>query len=1166
MKYISLDMKKIPDYGITLIEASAGTGKTFSIITLYLRLLLNIGIKKTYKRPLSICEILVVTFTEASKNDLKKRLYKKICQLHCYCINTSNKKSELINIIKDIKDIKKTTKLLQFAKKNINSIMIYTLHSFFLNTLREQKFLCNQIIPIKILKNIEKIKLEATKDFWRNYAYGINENITDLIIKKWPTPKKLFNYINILLNQEKKKVHYSFLKKTNLKKKYDNIIKKINKTKKFWKKNKNEIQTSIIHTNTNKKKNQHEKFKQWFYQIDHWSIKITNNCTIPKILKNLQFHKILSKQLIKKNSQYILFKKIKKIFISYNLFFKYFIFIALKKIPQIIQKKKKEKRGLEFDDLNKIMLKQIKLKSSIIKKNIIKKNTITIIDECQDIDNIQFNIFYELYNNMNNKSLILFGDPKQSIYSFRGANIFLYLKIKKKINKCFFLKKNFRSSKNMVTGINSLFSRVKAPFIWKNINFNKSSSYSKNKKIYFSINKIKQSAFNLIVKHDNEMNTNEYYSWISKECAHSIYSWLSDKLNKKSILKLRNQKKRCIQPKDIAVLVKNKYEANLIKQELHKKKINSIYTSRKKNIFHTTEARELMLIIDSIIDLSSTLKFKKLLMTKIFNISIHDIQLINTQKHIYFYLLKKLKKYYIIWNTVNISQMIAKIIVDFNLLERNTLIQKNNINIQNITTICKILEKKNQSITNKFLLIIWFKKKILQTDIDSNNIIYTETVNDTEYTKSIKIITIHKSKGLEYPVIWIPFFSKFQIKKSNSMSSKHVLSEDLRLLYVAITRSIVHCNIGLAVISKRKEKKTSYKNYTNFHNSSLGFLIQKGKKSSLIKLKKELQKIQDPKIFQIKYTCKIKETIYKKKNIQKNDLIYLNVLKNIINPWNKISFSKIVKKNLFYKKKYILSIFQKKPSTLKKNQYLFCKKNIHKFPKGKEYGAYLHKIFRQINFKEKKKIKKTLTQLNCLSLSETWINKLYTWICIFISKPLYKNCLILNQLKKTEYQKEVKFTMPIEKSIDIKKLNSIINNFDPLSKKCTNINFENVSGVLTGVIDLIFLWKNKYYIIDYKSNWLGPNYTYYTHKNFQNEIIKYRYDIQYQLYSLAMHRYLKLKIKDYDYKIHFGGIFYLFLRAFDEKNDSKVYFVKPNYLLIHNLDNLLYGKLYDTPK
>uniref|UniRef100_A0A451DFL2 RecBCD enzyme subunit RecB n=1 Tax=Buchnera aphidicola (Cinara pseudotsugae) TaxID=2518978 RepID=A0A451DFL2_9GAMM len=1166
MKYISLDMKKIPDYGITLIEASAGTGKTFSIITLYLRLLLNLGIKKTYKRPLSIYEILVVTFTEASKNDLKKRLYKKICQLYTVCTSTSSKNNELIDIIKDIKDIKKTTKLLRFAKKNINSIMIHTLHSFFLNTLYEQKFLCNRNIPIKILKNIEKIKLEATKDFWRNYAYGIHENITHLIIKKWPTPKKLFKYINILLNQKKKKDYHNFFKKTNLKKKYDNIIKKINKTKKFWNKNKHEIQNSIIHTNKNKIKHKSEKFKQWFYQINHWSVKITNNCTIPKILKNIQFHKILSKQLIKKNSQYIFLKKIKKIFINYNLFFKYFIFIALKKIPQIIQKKKKKKKGLEFDDLNKIILEQIKLKSSIIKKNIIKKNTITIIDECQDIDNIQFNIFYKLYNKMHNKSLILFGDPKQSIYSFRGANIFSYLKIKKKINKCFILEKNFRSSKNMVIGINSLFSRARAPFIWKNINFNKSSSYSKNKKIYFSINKIKQSAFNLIVKYDIEINTNEYYSWISKECAHSIYNWLSDKLNKKSILKLRNQKKRCIQPRDIAILVKNKYEANLIKQELHKKNINSIYTSRKKNIFHTTETRELMLIMDAIIDLSNTLKFKKLLMTKIFNISMNDIQLINNQKHIYFYLLKKLKKYYIIWNTINISQMISKIVVDFNLLERNASIQKNNINIQNITSICKILEKKNQSITNKFLLITWLKKKILQKDIDSSNVVYTEAVNNIEYTESIKIITIHKSKGLEYPIIWIPFFSKLQIKKSNSISSKHILSEDLRLLYVAITRGIVHCNIGLAVISKRTKKKTSHKNYTNFHNSSLGFLIQKGKKSSLIKLKEELYKLQKPKIFQIKYTCKKKETIYKKKITQKKDIIYLNVLKNIINPWNKISFSKIIKKNLFYQKKYIPLMFQKKTSALKKNQYVSCNNNIHKFPRGKEYGSYLHKVFKTINFQNTKKIKKTLNQLNYLLLSEKWINKLYIWICTFISKPLYKNCLILNQLKKTEYQKEVQFTIPIEKTINIEKLNAIVNNFDPLSKKCKNINFENVSGILTGVIDLIFLWKNKYYIIDYKSNWLGPNYTFYTHKNFQNEIIKYRYDIQYQLYSLAMHRYLKLTIKEYNYKIHFGGIFYLFLRAFDEKNDSKVYFIKPDYLLINHLDNLLHGKLYDTSK
>ncbi|VFP86080.1 RecBCD enzyme subunit RecB [Buchnera aphidicola (Cinara pseudotaxifoliae)] len=1159
MKYTSLDMKKIPNYGITLIEASAGTGKTSSIIILYLRLLLNIGIKKTYNRPLSIYEILVVTFTEASKNDLKKRLYKKICQLHFYCINGSKKKHELIDIIKDIQDIKKTTQLLKYAKKNINSIMIYTLHSFFLNTLHEQKFLCNQKIPKKILENIEKIQLEATEDFWRNYVYGENKNIADFVINNWATPKKLFDCINIFLNQKNIKNHHNFSKKTNLNKKFNDIINKTNKTKNFWKKNKKKIQNSIMNIEQNKTTNKQKKLKKWFYQINKWSIKSTNRHKIPKILKNIQFHKILSNQLLKKNSPYIFFKKIEKIFINYNLFFKYFIFIALKTIPKIIQKKKKKKKGLEFDDLNKIMLKQITLKSSIIKKNIIKKNTITIIDECQDIDNTQFNIFYKLYNNVHNKSLILFGDPKQSIYGFRGANIFLYLKIKKKINKHFILKKNFRSSTNIVTGINNLFSRVKKPFIWKNIDFHNSSSYSKNKKIYFSVNKIKQPAFNFIVKYDVEITTNEYYSWISKECANSIYNWLSDKFNKTSLIKLKNQKKRRIQPNDIAVLVKNKYEANLIKKELHKKKISSIYTSRKKNIFHTTEARELMLIMDAIINLSDTLKFKKLLMTKIFNISIPNIQLINNQKSIYFLLLQKLKKYYLIWNTINISKMIAKIIIDFNLLERNMYICKNNINIQNITTICKILEDKNQDITNKFLLVEWLKKKISQKSVENSEIIYTETTNRANYAESVKIITIYKSKGLEYPVIWIPFFSKLQTLKNNSVSLKNTLSEDLRLLYVAITRSIVHCTIGIAVISRKKKININHKNYTNFHNSSIGFLIQKGKKTNLDELKKELYSIQDPEIFQIKYTCKIKGTVYKKKVIQKNDIVYLKLFKNAINSWNKISFSKIINKNLLNSSHRILPVFQKKTSLLKNNQYISCKNNIHKFPRGKEYGSYLHNIFKKINFTKKKTIKKTLNRLNYLLLSETWINKLYTWICNFISKPLYKNYLILNQLKTTEYQKEVRFTLPIKKNIDIEKLNYIIKNFDPLSKKCTNIKFENISGILTGIIDFIFLWNKKYYIIDYKSNWLGPNHAYYTHKNFQNEIIKYRYDIQYQLYSLAMHRYLKLTIKDYNYKIHFGGMFYLFLRAFDEKNDSKVYFIKPNYPLIHNLDKLLHG-------
>ncbi|ABJ90744.1 exodeoxyribonuclease V subunit beta [Buchnera aphidicola] len=1166
MQYIPLNTKEIPHFGITLIEASAGTGKTFSIIIFYLRLILNIGIKKSYSSPIPIKKILIVTFTETAKNELKERLYKKICQLYYMSINKNYYVKDLKDFKKEIKDFKKISKLLKKAKKNIDQINIYTIHSFFRKILIEQKFLCKKKIYQNIITNIKKIQFEATKDFWRKYVYYQNIEIIKLIFKKWKNPLELFKHIYIWISQIKIKIKHDFKKKSSLIKKYNLIIKLINKAKKTWKIDKKKIKFLIKKIYLNKKKNNKKKIKIWCKKIQIWSEKKTIKYSVPKILK----HFILKK--IKKKKEYLFFLYIKKIFFYYKLFFKYFIYLALKKIPKLIKKKKKMKKGLEFNDLNTIMWKEIKKKKINYKKNILKKYTISMIDECQDIDNYQFNIFYKIYKKKKKKSLILIGDPKQSIYSFRNSNIFLYLKYKKKIQKCFFLKKNFRSSINMTKSINTLFSKTKNPFIFKKINFQPSLANKKNNKNKLVINNITQPALKFIFKNKKTINKNEYFTWISKMCAYSINNLLSNKSTKKSFIIFKNKKKRSIKNTDIAILVKNKYEANIIKKEFKKYGIKTIYTSEKKNIFQTKEAKEILFIIESLSDLSNILKLQKLLMTKIFSKNIYDIYSINNKKKTYSSLIKKLKKYYLIWKKKNIFFMFKKIIFDFCFQKKNIKLKINNINIYNIIQLCEILEEKNKSIKNKFLLTIWLRKKILKKNIEKNkskNLIQNKNINDKKF---IKIITIYKSKGLEYPIIWIPFFSSFQKKKNQIIYCKKTLkkivnlknekkniislekerlSEDIRLLYVAITRSIIHCCIGLAVIKNKKNEK-----YTNFHKNCLGYLIQKGKKKKFKNFKKNLYDLQIPGLIEIKKSNKVKKKFFKKKKRKKKNIFFFN--KKIKQySWTNTSFSKIIKYNQL--KKNIINI--KKENFINKINYnkKTSQINLHSFPLGKEFGIYLHDVFKKIKFFKTKKTKKILKKTNFLSFSNILIKKLYLWINIFLKFPLNNENLSLEKIRKKEHQKETKFIIPIKKKINIKKFNLIIKKFDPISKKCSNIFYKNFFGILNGSIDLIFLWKKKYYIIEYKSNWLGPDSSYYNSKNIKKEIIKYRYDIQYQIYSLVLHCYLKKKLKNYNYNTHFGGIFYLFLRAFDNKNNTGTYFIKPSYLLIKNLENLIYG-------
>lgn len=1177
MKYLNIDKIKLQSSGITLIEASAGTGKTLKIIKFYLQLLLERKIKKK-NNTLSIHNIAILTFTNSSKNDLKKRFQKILMQLYYACEKKKTNIIYLKDIILKIKDFKMALETIKYIKKKINEIKIYTLYSYFWTIIQKYQFFFKKEIPIEIYKNSKTILFQSIIEFWRVYIYKINKNILKIILKKWNTPQKFYREIHEFIDIPFLKIKK---KKINLLEQYSKSKKIIQETKNLWITDKKKIIAELLNYPLNKRIYSKKKINIWCIEIEHWITKKTKSLKVPQKIKyfNSDFLKI---NLIKKIPiKHIFFKKIKKILNLYNKFIKNFIYWSKKIIFNITKKKKKSLKILYFNDLAPYIWNQIKNKKSKINQHITNENKVIFIDECQDMDHIQYKIFYKLYKNQKNTSLFLIGDPKQSIYSFRNANIFSYIYFRKKIKKCYSLNKNFRSSKNIIKGINFLFSRINYPFLIKNISFQNSEIYKKNSQKALFINDKKQSSLKFIFYSKKCINTHEYYTWIAKECSNTISYWLNKKLKKKNFIILKKKEKRSIQPNDIAILVKNKYEAQIIKKALKKNRINANFSSEKENIFCKKETEEIYWILDAILNSENSYKFQKILITNIFQINIFEIHQINQKKEKYFKILCKMKKYETIWNQLGIYRMILEIILDKKLYNISYDSPKEKVNINNLLNIANILEKKTEKIQNKILLLNWLKNKITKSKNIKNNIAIDKDLKKTVTHKiNVKIITIYKSKGMEYPLVWIPFLSNFSQSKKNKkffcrktfkkfinldnnkkikkLQEEERLSEDLRLLYVSLTRSILQCNIGLAPIIKKKIYiKKNQK--TDLHLSPIGYLLQNGKKKTLTELKKILEKIKLKNIIEI--TKPNKEIFLYNKEQKKNKFKEKKTINRIIHfPWIKINFSKIYNSNKKLNKKYLKYHINKNKSILnikKKKENI----EIYNFPKGKKYGIFFHNILKKIEFSKLRKIKKIVSSCNNISINKNWILIISNWVKNFISNVDLCNNFQLKKIKKKKYKKELKFLIPIKNHIKIKKLNKIIRKFDPISLRSPKIKFFNFSGILNGTIDLVFFWKNKYFIIDYKSNFLGKNYEDYSLKNIKKEIIKKRYDIQYQFYCLAIHRYLSVHLKKYSYSTHFGGIFLLFLRAFDGINHNNgIFFIKPSFLLIHALDKMFKGK------
>ena len=118
-----------------------------------------------------------------------------------------------------------------------------------------------------------------------------------------------------------------------------------------------------------------------------------------------------------------------------------------------------------------------------------------------------------------------------------------------------------------------------------------------------------------------------------------------------------------------------------------------------------------------------------------------------------------------------------------------------------------------------------------------------------------------------------------------------------------------------------------------------------------------------------------------------------------------------------------------------------------------------------------------------------------------------------------------------------------------------------LKGFLRGFIDLLFKWEDKYYILDWKSNWLGNKPEDYNEKAMIQAMAHHAYFLQYYLYTLAAVRYLQIKMPDFEYEQHFGGIYYIFVRGVSQDHPgSGVFFDRPEKEKIQALDALFKEK------
>ncbi|MDD0823586.1 exodeoxyribonuclease V subunit beta [Mannheimia sp. AT1] len=1181
----NLNPIKLPLNQSVLIEASAGTGKTFTIANLYLRLLLGVGCE-----PLTVEQILVVTFTKAATEELKDRIRQNIQACRAFILDNRNNTLQenasyrgneefLSELYQQILPLDEALLRLSIAEREVDTASVFTIHGFCQKMLVQFAFESGVRFDLDLQPNQSELLKRLSEEVWREQFYPQGVNATYAISSQLSTPANALaairDYLPIALPEPSAFLGKDFVEHLT---QYQNLIKEI---KTYWLSNKAEIiEILLVELNKTYKKGQKKSLSRRSYQerfINGWVANLdiwveSKNDVLPVELfsrfcqemiaeKAEEGAEILESPHFAKNQAFLTayqenFENSLKPILLYQ-------FLIGVKEKLVAYKQSHPERS--FDDLLIMLNQALKQPATgkVLAEKIRSVYPFAMIDEFQDTDLTQYEIFSQIFMvEQANKGFIMIGDPKQSIYKFRGADIFTYLKAAQQTNAQFTLAKNWRSLPEVVQAVNNLFNFAnseKSPFIYQGIDFHPVTADENKGKLISH-----QGHF---VCHTAEKTKLDDMAEI---CAYQIHQQLNAmKAGQFGIEK--NGEFKPFAAKDIAILVRKGSQATRIKRALAKRSIKSVYLAESEVVFSSEIASELCWLLQAAQNPYHYQALLSALGSTFWGMTAAEIYRYKENEMLWETKVNQFVEYSAIWKTHGILPMLHKIYLEQGIIQRLKGMVNADRLITDLLHLTEILQEKSQDFESEAELVHWFERQLSSPEANDEQKLRLESEEEL-----IKIITIHGSKGLQYPIVWLPFASqKSEVGKpkefgvyrnqagklnwyigtaddevKNTLQNEEY-AEDLRLFYVALTRAESQLNLVLPTEISGFSPLHYLLTNGNTENEKINVaekLATKGIEADLVAVEKDLP--------ESRWQNDETEESYQAKTFTGN----IRVVGQIT------SFSSLYAQHERFsegKINLVTDFAQDRDIDLEVIETDYLANDAtepfspFQFPHGIKVGTILHSFFEHCQFGkpiEQEAVTKVCEQLE---LNEEWIEPTQAWFERILETPLAEANFKLKEVNEKQCLNEWQFYLRLKNEKALIKLNQLLKQHTTLAKHLPELQLPQLEGFVRGFVDCIVQMNGKFYLIDYKSNFLGFLPQNYMAENLKREMGRQRYDLQYLLYTLAVHRYLKSRLgENYDYERDFGGVAYLFLRAMDGTTDNGVYFDKPSKILIEEMDTL----------
>lgn len=1302
----------------SLIEASAGTGKTYTITYLILRLLLNAGCSGNLPEPLKLENILVVTFTNAAAADLKLRIREKIRDARA-CFTAALKNEDvssfddtmrrLLQILQqEEQDLAVCCRVLQRAERDIDKAAICTIHSFCNSALNQiYAFEAGEAFETELCADLSALEDEAFNQIWRECFYQDkkHEPEADLLLQLLGSDspagvREVYKQLmQVRLSGPDKNSVLSFAVRDNtlyfdrrrrraatlLQDLRSKAARVINKTAAEFAAAKEQLAVKMTpevlgllqqgargkapaaglfaRTDDTSELPFNQKNGQIILRrlLQLWAAEQYPPAAAEKYdLDGVDAEKMISrgKSVLKKlenaNEVQALFAAVLDFIAGCDALRRQVSALGSELRTALamcaferFEELKDQRQVMNYDDvllrLNRALHQPGR--GDRLAAMIRQRYAAAMIDEFQDTDPVQYAIFEKLYlqedGSANAARCYLIGDPKQSIYSFRGSDINSYLKAYRRIaalsrgRAVYTLSTNYRSAPRVVQSVNALFSSElnpdnPRPFLTEEVQFSPVEHSSGRRFFCFKdgsgnfpadYHELPACYVSLLDPAEEKLSKTKMQPAFARLCALQIKRCLTDGVI------VENGRPRAVRPGDIAVLVRSAGESSEITAQLRLLNISGVFYSDKSSVLQaegrpTQEAQEIFFLMDALCDCSSRQKVSRLLGSRL--LSLTGAEFIKMQIDEVFEkevrLLGSLQRE---WQQNGFLPAFLRWFKDplHQGLQRALRFTDGDRLLTNYQHIAELVQQMHGRISGIKPQLRWFVN-LINNEQHEDNRSADETVQRLESERDqVQVRTIHNSKGLEFTLVMMPFLwltdgahrsntaggvvyhdqqtgrrtlDLYSREDSSEAVEEAEAQEDMRLTYVALTRACAANFLFMGPLTLRSGQ--SVRSFIRLLCGSSD--LSKKTIPDVDRVARELQKRRELFVCENYQATDLTAVTapYQPPKQEPPELAVSVLPPAAVNSDFSISSYSAIVSGLHDKPAAVPVMAEEAREQARESAEELQPPELSAFdfPRGTSAGSFLHRLLQELPFGSSMTLESL--QARCLQALTTYGRaQLAAWTMregdgvAALGRWLYDmvHAVILEQggrpvrlcdLKAGGVVTEMSYLMPAH-GLDSLQLNDLCRRsaacdlkLEPSLKEAVlqamYLSPRQISGFLTGSLDLVFCsphpGQRRYFVTDYKSTYLGPAASFYDERALQLSVYdrRCRYDVQYLIYTLVLHRFLKKRIPDYSYERDMGGVLYLYLRglqAGDGGISTGVYYTKPALEVIEELDRMAGG-------